>query len=56
MFDEDLKSILIQTVKEKQYWLLTIVASRKYFETRDENVTHNNGACAIERRFATVPN
>ena len=47
MFDEDLKSILARTVKEKQYWLLTIAASRKYFEAHEENVIHNNDVCAF---------
>ena len=55
MFDEDLKYILAWIVKKKLYCILTIAASRKYVEIWDENVIHNNDACAIEKRFATVP-
>ena len=55
MFDERLEAVLNRTVSEKKYWLLTIDASRKCFEMNNQLEPHENDACSIEKRFATVP-
>ena len=54
MFDEKLGNILNWIVREKQYWMLTIDASRQYFEINDDMVQHENDECLIEKQFATI--
>ena len=55
MFEQSLSSILAQTVSEKRYWLLTILASRQCFSLQNLNFSHENDSCSIEKQFATVP-
>ena len=55
MFDEDLNSILNRSVREKQYWILTIEASRKYIKSNINMTHHTNDQQSIEKQFAIVP-
>ena len=55
MFEESLEAVLNKTVNEKRYWLLTVKASKKCFETSGKAESHENDACSIEKKFATVP-
>ena len=55
MFDEKLDYILNRIVREKQYWILTIDASRQYFESNHDMVQHENDVSSIEKQFSTVP-
>jgi len=55
MFEESLASVLAQSVSEKQYWLLTILASRQCFSLQNSTFFHENDSCSIEKQFATVP-
>ena len=42
MFDEKFDIILNWTVQKKQYWIVTIVVSRQYFEINNDMVQHKN--------------
>ena len=55
MFDDSLEVILSRSVKEKQYWLLTIDASRQCFHSHHTVIPHANDTRAIDKKFATVP-
>ena len=55
MFDEDLNTIQNRSVREKQYWILTIEASRKYIKSKNNMIQHANDQQSIEKQFATVP-
>ena len=55
MFNDQLRDILHMSVKEKQYWVLTVDASRKCYEMNENVILHENDACAIEKRLAIVP-
>ena len=55
IFNEELNTIQNRSVREKQYWILTIEASRKYVKSNSSMAQHENDQCSIEKQFATVP-
>ena len=55
IFNEELNIIQNRSVREKQYCILTIEASRKYVKSNSSMAQYENDQCSIEIQFAIVP-